>query len=338
MSDRGAERVVELVRGAWVTLCLRAACRLDLFDALDEPRTADDLAARAGAEPHTLTRLLRVLAHLDLVAADGDRWAATDLGVLLRGGHPSGLRDLVLMQTWLPSLAAWQNLEDAVRTGHGAYERVNGRTWWADLAALPELEHAFNGAMARRAADQAQALVAHADLDRVGSLVDVGGGRGGMVEALLRDRPALTAVVADRPDVATQATSYLAEAGFGTHAHGEPCDFFTSVPEGGDVYTISNVLHDWDDDDCVAILKTVRAAVRPDARLLVVEKVLGVRGRSPEADRDLGLVDLHMLVMFGARERTQEEYDALVTAAGFTPTRLLAAECEWNVLEARPAD
>ena len=79
-------------------------------------------SARAGAEPHTLTRLLRVLAHLDLVAADGDRWAATDLGVLLRGGHPSGLRDLVLMQTWLPSLAAWQNLEDAVRTGHGAYE------------------------------------------------------------------------------------------------------------------------------------------------------------------------------------------------------------------------
>jgi CheY-like chemotaxis protein len=190
--------------------------------------------------------------------------------------------------------------------------------------------------MARRAGEQAQALVAHAGLDGVGSLVDVGGGRGGMVEALLRERPGLAAVVADRPEVAAQATSYLSEAGFGTHAHGEPCDFFTSVPEGGDVYTISNVLHDWDDDDCVAILKTVRAAMRADARLLVVEKVLGVAGRRPEADRDLALVDLHMLVMFGARERTQQEYDTLVTAAGFTPTRLLAAESEWNVLEARP--
>jgi orsellinic acid C2-O-methyltransferase len=337
MSDRGAERVTDLVRGAWVTLGVRAACRLDLFDALDEPRTADDLAARIGADPRTLTRLLRVLAHLDLVAHERGEWTPTELGALLRGGHPSGMRDLVLMQTWLPSLAAWQNLDDAVRTGQSAYERVNGRTFWADLAARPDLEHDFNGAMARRAAEQARALVAHADLDRVGSLVDVGGGRGGMVEALLRERPDLTAVVADRPDVATQATSYLAEAGFGTHAHGEPCDFFTSVPGGGDVYTISNVLHDWDDDDCVAILKTVRAAVRPDARLLVVEKVLGVRGRSLEADRDLALVDLHMLVMFGARERTQEEYDALVTAADFTPTRLLAAECEWNVLEARPA-
>jgi hypothetical protein len=233
-------------------------------------------------------------------------------------------------------LAAWQNLEGAVRSGQGAYERVNGRTFWADLAARPDLEHDFNGAMARRAGEQAQALVAHAGLDGVGSLVDVGGGRGGMVEALLRERPGLAAVVADRPEVAAQATSYLSEAGFGTHAHGEPCDFFTSVPEGGDVYTISNVLHDWDDDDCVAILKTVRAAMRADARLLVVEKVLGVAGRRPEADRDLALVDLHMLVMFGARERTQQEYDTLVTAAGFTPTRLLAAESEWNVLEARP--
>jgi len=158
-----------------------------------------------------------------------------------------------------------------------------------------------------------------------------------MVEALLREMPALTAVVADRPEVAASATSYLAEAGFGTHAHGEPCDFFTSVPSGGDVYTLSNVLHDWDDDDCLAILKTVRAAMLPDTRLLVVEKVLGVRGRAPDATRDLALVDLHMLVMFGARERTQEEYDALLTGAGFTPSRLLAAEAEWNVLEARPA-
>jgi hypothetical protein len=271
------------------------------------------------------------------VREDHGEWTATDLGALLRGGHPSAMRDLVLFQTWLPSLAAWQNLDDAVRSGRGVYERVNGRTWWADLAALPDLEHVFNGAMARRAADQARALVAYADLDRVASVVDVGGGRGGMVEALLRERPDLTAVVADRPDVAAQATSYLAEAGFGTHAHGEPCDFFTSVPGGGDVYTMSNILHDWDDDDCVAILRTVRAAVRPDARLLVVERVLGVRARSPEADRDLALVDLHMLVMFGARERTHQEYDALVTAAGFSPTRLLAPECEWNVLEARPA-
>jgi orsellinic acid C2-O-methyltransferase len=337
MGDRSAHQVVDLVRGAWVTLSLRAACRLDLFDALDEPRTADDLGSRVGADPRTLTRLLRVLAHLDLVADDGECWAVTDLGVTLRGGHPSGMRDLVLMQTWLPSLAAWHHLEDAVRTGQGAYERVNGRTWWAELAALPDLEHSFNGSMARRAADQAQALVAHAGLDDGGSLVDVGGGRGGMVEALLRERPRLTAVVADRPDVAAQATAYLAAAGFGTHAHGEPCDFFTSVPGGGDVYTISNVLHDWDDDDCVKILTTVRAAMRADARLLVVEKVLGVRDRSPQAARDLALVDLHMLVMFGARERTQDEYDALVTAAGFTPTRLLAAECDWNVLEARPA-
>src|SRR4051812_30166892 len=328
MGDRSVQRVVEMARGAWVTLALRAACRLDLFDALDEPRPVDDLASRVGADAPTLARLLRVLEHLELVADHGEQWRSTDLGALLRGGHPSGLRDLVLMQTWLPSLAAWQGLDGAVRTGEGTYEQLHGHTWWAELAAVPELEHTFNGAMARRAGEQAEAVVAHAALDGVGSLVDVGGGRGGMVAAVLREHPRLTAVVADRPEVAAEATSYLAEAGFGAQAHGEPCDFFTTVPGGGDVYTISNVLHDWDDDDCVRILTTVRAAMPPDARLLVVEKVLGVEGRPARSARDLALLDLHMLVMFGARERTQAEYDALVTAAGFTPTRLLAADCE----------
>src|SRR5262249_27576084 len=114
------------------------------------------------------------------------------------------------------------------------------------------------------------------------------------------------------------------------------CDFFESVPGGGDVYTIANVLHDWDDDEALAILRTVRAAMPDHARLLVVEHVLDAPGRSFDALRDLHLVDLHMLVMFGARERTRAEYDALLTDAGFTTSRLAAPVSEWNVLEATP--
>jgi hypothetical protein len=108
------------------------------------------------------------------------------------------------------------------------------------------------------------------------------------------------------------------------------------VPGGGDLYTISNVLHDWDDAEAVAILRTVRTAMPDHARLLAVEHVLDAPGRPADQLRDLHLVDLHMLVLFGARERTHAEYDALLAAAGFTPSRLAEPVTEWNVLEARP--
>ena len=123
----------------------------------------------------------------------------------------------------------------------------------------------------------------------------------------------------------------------GDRAHGEPADFFAEVPPGGDVYLLSNVLHDWDDAAATTILRTVRAAMRPDARLLVVENVLDAPGRTAPQQRDVHLVDLHMLVMFGARERTKAEYDSLLVDAGFAPSRLSPSPNTWNVLASQPA-
>jgi hypothetical protein len=240
------------------------------------------------------------------------------------------------MQTDLATVATWHELEAALRTGAGVYERVNGVSHWEHLAAQPDAERTFNAAMARRGTVQAAALLEAVDLDGVASLVDVGGGRGAMLAAILEQRPGLTGVVADRPPVAEEATGHLAASGLGDRARGAGCDFFTSVPDGADVYTMAHVLHDWTDEECIEILRTVRAAMSPQARLLVLERVLGAPGRPPAQERDLHLMDLHMLVLFGARERTQAEYDVLLQAAGFTPSRL-AGSGDWNVLEARPA-
>src|SRR4029079_6809689 len=123
-------------------------------------------------------------------------------------------------------------------------------------------------------------------------------------------------VVADLPHVVADADRTFAAAGLADRARGEAAAFFECVPTGGDAYVVSNVLHDWSDDDCVRILRTVRAAMAPQARLWVVEMVRGSSGRSDAQNRDLHLVDLHMLVMFGARERTADEYGALLAAAG----------------------
>jgi DNA-binding HxlR family transcriptional regulator len=342
MNDDPVQSVLWMVRGAWVTLMLRAACVLGIFDTLGEPRTVDEAARVTATDPPTLARLLRTLADLGLVetvpdAGSDTSYRVTALGAALREDHPSRLRDLVLMQATLPNLAAWHSLDQAIRTGDEVYERVNGLPSWRHLANDPEAQSAFNAAMARRAQGQVEAVLAATDLTTARTLVDVGGGRGAMVTGLLAALPALHGVVADQPVVTTEAEETFAASGLADRATCVPTDFFEAVPGGGDVYTIANVLHDWDDERAVAILRTVRSAMPDHALLLLVEHVLDAPGRSAAALRDVHLVDLHMLVMFGARERTQAEYDAVLAAAGFTPSRLGPVVTEWNVLESRPA-
>ncbi|MEO8829937.1 methyltransferase [Lapillicoccus sp.] len=332
-----ADEVLSMVRGGWVSLCLRATCELGVVDALDQPQDLATLASRCSAAPVTLGRLLRVLVDLGLVSTDGGRYAVTTMGATLRVGDPSGLRHLAMMQTELPNLTAWRHLADAVRRGSAVYQDVNGQTSWEWLAAHPAEEAVFNASMARRAATQAAAVLAGYDFSGVRLVVDVGGGQGAMLAALLAGQPLLRGVVAERPEVAAAATAGLTAAGLGARARGEACDFFAGVPAGGEVYLLSNVLHDWDDPQAVTILRSVHAAMGLAAELLIVENVLDAPGRTSREQRDVHLVDLHMLVMFGARERSQSQYDDLLVAAGFETSTLAPSPNSWNVLLTRPA-
>ncbi len=338
MSEDPVSDVMWMVRGAWVTMSIRAGCRLGVFDHLVEPRSADWLADATTSDSGALTRLLRALTEIGLLdARDDGTYVDTELGSTLTTGHPRSLRSLALMQSWLPNVASWNHLDDAVRSGASVYERVNGADPWEHLTAHPEQEAEFNRSMARRAEGQVAAIVAGIDLAPTETVVDVGGGRGAMLAGVLRAWPRLTGVVADRPDVAAEADAAFADAGLSDRAHGVGTDFFESVPSGADVYFLSNVLHDWDDDDCRRILGTVRSAMDAGSRLVLVERLLGVPGRSATDARDLAFVDLHMLVMFGARERTKAEYDALLVEAGFGPGELIGPELSWNLIETRPA-
>jgi hypothetical protein len=329
--------VVWMVRGAWVTLAVRAACVLGVVDALDEPRTLPELAIRTECEQQTLARLLRVLVDLGLLERAGDSYFATSRGDVLRIGHPSAIRDLALMQTVTPNLIAWQALADSIRDGQSAYERVHGQSSWDWLAGHPGEQARFNAAMARRGALQAEAIMNAVDLSASTLLVDVGGGDGALVASLLTETPNLHAIVADQPAVADAATAALSSRGLGQRARGQATDFFTAVPQGGDTYVLSNVLHDWDDGQAVTILRVVRDAMGVNSQLLVVENVLDAPGRGAWDQRDLHLVDLHMLVMFGARERRKADYDSLFIKAGLALSTLGTSPNTWNVLVARPS-
>jgi DNA-binding HxlR family transcriptional regulator len=330
------DAVVGMIRGHWVSLCVRAAAELGVMDALVEPLSVDHLARACACDPQALARLLRALDDLGLVTQNAAKlYAVTSLGETLRSGHPSALRDLALMQTVLPNLVSWHSLAEAVRRGDGVFEDLNGRTPWEYLTANPEQQAIFDAAMARRGVHQAAAIRSGCDMAAVSTLVDVGGGKGGMVTTLLADEPHVSAIVADRPDVAAAAEEVFATAGISERARAVASDFFESVPAGGDAYVLSNILHDWADAEAVAILRTVRRAMTPGARLWILEQVLDAPGRTVVQRRDLHLVDLHMLVLFGAGERTKDEYDRLLQEAGFSAGTLLAADSAWNVIEAR---
>jgi hypothetical protein len=328
--------VLQMIRGGWVALSVRAMVKLGIAEALSEPRSPDELASLTAADPGALERLLRVLEDLGLVGREGDRYAATAWGATLRADHSSGLRSLAVIQTEPESLAAWGSLADAIRSAGSVFESVNGMSMWDFIASDMDRSATFNAAMSRRGDAQAAAIRGGCDLVDVSTIVDVGGGRGGMLASLLAEEPRLNAVVADLPHVAADADTTFAAAGLSDRARGVEADFFTSVPRGGDAYVISNVLHDWSDGDCVRILRTVRSAMSPSARVWIVEMVLDAPGRTAEQARDLRLVDLHMLVLFGAGERTAAEYGTLLEAAGFDSGTLLPTESSWNVIEARP--
>jgi hypothetical protein len=330
-------QMARLMDGYLVTQMLHVAAALGVADALAErPRTSAELAAVVGAEPGALHRVLRGLATEDVVTEDDDgRFALTPAGELLRDGVPGSLRGAVLARGGLYHDAAGRMLA-GVRGEGVPYELANGAPFFDDLAEHPEREAAFQASMAGQSDQEAGDVVAAYDFGGIDRLVDVGGGAGNLLAAILRSAPRLTGVLYDRPGVAPAVEARMRDAGVADRCELVPGDFFASVPAGADAYVLSRVLHDWDDEHAGRILDRLRAAMGDGSRLLVVEATL------PERAADLApaiRMDVSMLMLFSqARERTESEFGELLARAGLRlravfPTRSPAG---LSVLEAVP--
>jgi hypothetical protein len=287
------------------------------------PRSIDDLAREVGAMPDMLWRVARGLAAEDVLeeCADG-RFALTAMGELLLSGTPGSLRGTVATRGEL-YFAAIAGLLDTVRGGGTPFERVHGRPFFESLAEDPGRLAAFSASMADRSAHEAATVVAAYDVTRWSSVVDVGGGTGALLRAVRNQSPQTEVTLLDRPEVVV-----------GSDLPSAAGDFFEAVPADADAYLLSRVLHDWDDRDAVRILRTCRAAMRPDSVLILVEAILPERATQ---DRAAVRMDLHMLVLLGGRERTLAEYDALLAAAGLRRTEQARTDAGVYVLEARQA-
>lgn len=324
--------LVHMATVSWVTHAVRAMAALGLADHLaDGPHTAVELAEATGTHAPTLVRFLRALAALGLVAHDeAGRVCLTPLGEPLRADVPDSLRPYALAIAAPHVERAWHDLPEALRTGEPTFPQVHGLSFWDYLAAHPEEGARFDAAMTGSADLRARALPAARDLTTISTLVDVGGGQGRMLAAALAATPSLRGILFDRPEVLPGAEAFLVAAGVRDRCESVAGDFFEGVPEGGDAYVLAHIIHDWPDAQALAILRTCHRAMAPGARLWIVEQVIQPGDTYDRAK----LVDLLMLVMFGAQERMAAEYRTLLEAAGFGQVTVHPTDTPFSVVEA----
>lgn len=311
---------------------LYVAAELALADHLKNgPSTSATLAATVGAERDALYRLLRALATLGVVdQRDDGRFALTPIGATLCDDASDSTRAYVRWQGHPVWLRAWGSLLHTVRTGEPAFDDAFGMSMFAYLNEHPDIAAVFDGGMAAITRDAQTAIVAAYDFSPLRSIVDVGGGNGTLLAAILRANPQVRGAILDQPHASDGARETIEAAGLIGRCEFVARDFFAAVPQGADAYLLKWILHDWDDARCVAILHAIRRAMPPDGKLLVIERLL------PEdiaLSREFTMNDMTMMAMLGSRERTAEEYRALFAQADIGLTRVVLAESGDSIME-----
>ena len=329
------ETLARLLTGMWAMQSVAAGARLGIFDALGGgPRSAEAIAREIHAEPLATARLMRALSSLGiLVREDDGRFGLTEAGERLRKGVPGTFRDFFIGESDRMHWRSWENVDEAVRTGRPRPVEVFGLPAFDYYAQNREEGEQFGRAMENASQLAAAAMLEAYDFAGVRTILDVGGGNGSMALAILGRHPRMKGKIADLPYIEPQAKSAIAAAGAAGRCDFEAGSFFERVPAGADLHLMKSVLHDWNDEECVRLLKNCRAALAPEGRLVVVEMLV------PE-EMGPGLVtlmDLNMLVMTGGRERTAKEYDALFEAAGYVKARIIPTRSPFSLLETRPA-
>lgn len=317
LSDR--TRLHQLIQSYALSQLVYIAARLGVADALSVgPRSSADLAATLQVAPATLHRVLRGLVHAGVLREEADgRFALTPVGEYL-GSHTAGsLRGLAIIhgEVFYP---AWGGLLPSLQRGDIAFSRAMGTDFFTFLTNHPAIDEIFNEFITQTATQIAGAMLPVYDFSAVHQVVDLGGAFGTLLGPILQAYPHLRGILFDTAPVLAGTELFFEAAGMGDRTSSVAGDFFETVPAGGDLYLLSQILHDWDDDQCRQILSNCRQAIVEGGKVLIVERLLPERVTGPTPAVQF---DLNMLVLNNGRERTAQEYGALLAAAGFQLTR-----------------
>jgi hypothetical protein len=328
-----------MITSYWIPQAIHAAAQLGVADALaDGPQPSAAVAAAVGANPGAVHRLLRALATIEVCAErDDGRFELTVLGRCLRSDAPDSVRSWALLMGGQMVWPCWGRLAESVRTGEPAPKLMDGLDTFEHMRRHPAEMAIFNRSMEELTRGLSGVVATAYEFAAAGTVVDVGGGHGALLPAILAAHPRIRGVVFDLERCREGAERLMTEQGLRARCTFVAGDFFETAPRGGDVYLMKSVIHDWDDERSVTILRRCREAMAAAARLVLVEILVPERAGTSPLDLMIAGTDLNMLVMAGGRERTEREYRGLIDAAGLRVTRIIPTPSAFSLIEATSA-
>jgi ubiquinone/menaquinone biosynthesis C-methylase UbiE len=326
-----------MVTSFYVSQAIHVAARLGVADHLgDGPLDAEALAKATATHAPSLRRVLRLLVTAGVLDEEEDgRFALTALGTFLRSEVPGSMRAAVQLFGGMTQ-RAWGELLHSVETGEPAFRKVFGGDVFDYMAEHPEEAADFDAAMADFTRQLGVAVAAAYDFSTLERVVDVGGGNGALLGCILQAHPHVRGILFELPQVTKRAVTTLRELGLEDRCEFVGGDFFEEVPGDADAYLLKHVIHDWDDARATEILKTCHRAMKPEAKLLVIEGVYPRRIDASEASRSATYNDVNMLVCTGGRQRSEAEMKNLYAAAGFQITRIVPTTTPISIIEGAP--
>ena len=322
----------QIIMGKWAMQAVYAAAELAIADHLkDGPRSSADVARSCGTNADATYRLMRALSNIGVLdELEGRVFALTPMGEYLRSDVTGSLRGFARLTGYAPTWRPWGDFLHSLRTGEPAFEHVFGENpfdWFAKH--LPE-SAIFDEAMTSVSSVESEAVAAAYDFSSIGTLADVGGGRGFLLATILRRTAGPQGILFDLPHVVGGAPPLLRKLGVAGRVRVEAGSFLEAAPAGADAIIMKHIIHDWNDEDCITILRNCRAVLPPGGRVLVVEAVV-----PPPGERSWSkLLDLEMLVITPrGRERTEAEYAALLGSGGFRLTRVVPTMSPVSIVE-----
>ena len=324
-------QLTQILLGSLASQTLYVAAKLGIADLLvDGPQPVSELARATETDAPSLYRVLRALASLGIFAEQDERtFAMTPAAELLRSDVPNSLRDVAIFwgEDW--HWEVWGKILYSVRTGKSAWAQIHDGQVFEYFEKNPEAGRIFDRAMTSFSGLAAKAVVEAYDFSGINTLIDIAGGQGRLLAGVLQNNPSMRGILFDLPHVIAGARDIVGGTSVSDRVEFVTGDFFVSVPAGGDAYIMKHIIHDWDDERSLTILRNIRHAMNPGGRVLVVEAVI-----ADGNGQDFGkLLDIEMLVSPGGKERTAAEYEDLFRRAGLRLTRIIPTKSPYSVIE-----
>ncbi|HEX3252685.1 MAG TPA: methyltransferase [Pyrinomonadaceae bacterium] len=328
------EQILQIITNFWSSRAVCVFAKLGIPDLLKSgPKTTEELAAATKMHAPSLYRVLRALSTIGFVSATSDgRFAQTPVSEILVTDAPGSLRWFTISELGQEHYPAWGNLMHSVKTGEIAFDNFFGADIWKYFEQNPEDAAVFNNSMSGVTAATNDEILALYDFSSFGTVVDIGGGHGGLITSILKANPKLKGILLDAPQVVEGARPKIEAAGLADRCQAVGGDFFKSVPAGGDAYVMKWIIHDWDDERAITILKNCRNQMSSKGKVIIVDCVVP-ENNEPDFSK---FFDLNMLVMTGGKERTEKEFAQLLGAAGFKLLRVISTKVPTSIVEAEP--